>query len=158
MYILHKYNPYRYTCDKWFSHITCLLARYENNNCFCIIGDFNSRIGRESDSIETVDEDLINKRLCIDNVVNGRSLLDLLIENSLYVLNGRFGPDSSISTKDSAVVHYVIARQSDVHLFLKLQINAMSEIFRIPDHSIISCDIIVSDYTLGNSLSDYQLK
>ena len=59
----------------------------------------------------------------MDNVVNehGRSLLEFLIENSLCVLNGRFGLDLNkytfTSTKGSAVVDYVIARQAGVHNF-----------------------------------------
>ena len=34
-----------------------------------MIGDYNVRIGYESDIISTIDEDIVKKRLCVDNVV-----------------------------------------------------------------------------------------
>ena len=61
------------------------------------------------------------------------------------------------------MVDFAIARQSDVHLFSKFNIITMSEVSdyvkhlisdrrRIPDHSILVCDLIISAYTRGNTL------
>ena len=98
---------------------------------------------------------------------HGPSLLEFLCDNALCVLNGIFGLDSnkytSISTRGSAVVDYAIVRQSDVHLFSKFDIITMSEVSdvvkhlisdrsRIPDHSILVCDLIISEYTRGTTL------
>ena len=80
----------------------------------------DSRIGCKIETIE--EEDLITKRLHVDEVVNehGRTPLDLLCDNSLCVLTGRFRIEpnryTSISTRGSTVVDYAIVRQSDVHL------------------------------------------
>ena len=86
---------------------------------FSIIGDLNARIGRELDIIDTLDENILRERLCIYDVNEyGRSFLDFL--NELCVLNGRFGTDSNKSTsiliRSTAVVGYVIVRQSDMCL------------------------------------------
>ena len=98
------------------------------------MGDMNSRIGSENNLIDSFNDD-IQVRMNIDTNINdrGRSLLD----------RGR------------AVVDYMIARQADMHLFREFKISTMNEIAdvvkhfisdkcRIPDHSILVCNVLIS--------------
>ena len=41
-----------------FNHLTCLPTGYENKDCFLIMGDMHSRIGSESNVINSFDDDI----------------------------------------------------------------------------------------------------
>ena len=75
-----------------------------------ICGDFNSRIGEESDYIMGVDN--IPVRNVIDATSNkhGDHLLEFLIDCNLCIVNGRVGLNdfTHVSHRCSSVVDYVI--------------------------------------------------
>ena len=63
IYIPPRSSQYGYNSGKWFNHLACLIARYENEDCFCIMGDFNSWIGGEIHFIDTIDRNTIKRGL-----------------------------------------------------------------------------------------------
>ena len=92
---------------------------------------------------------------------HGIYFLDFLIDNTLFILNGRFNIQSnkytSVSTRASAVVDCVIMRQKDIKHIKSCQIFQMTDIsdnvkymisdkYRIPDQSIVMCELCITYY------------
>ena len=85
-------NSSRHTnVDSFFSDLMKKVYECQNDGQLIICGDFNARIGCESDYIEGVDD--VKLRGVIDETLNsyGDHLLDFLINCSLCILNGRLG-------------------------------------------------------------------
>lgn len=129
-----------YTSEDAMSEIESEFHNFQiNTNHIFLVGDFNSRIGKENDFYEFsefdehVSEDFIDvnefnnvtfldtlniprKRNSQDLVVNsyGRKLLDFCKNNNMYVLNGRVGKDriGKVTCKNISVVDYVVSSAS----------------------------------------------
>ena len=79
-----------------------------------LLGDFNSRIGTLSDTLNEIDD--LCARIPIDKTINqhGHEMIEFLIESKFCVLNGRFAEKdnfTSISKKRKAVVDYLCVSQ-----------------------------------------------
>ena len=79
------------------------------------MGDFNARIGKNSCSAYTYDNNLSDDRNSMDNCVNirGKQLLDFCGNNQLTVLNGRTTSDSEreftfIETTGASIIDYIL--------------------------------------------------
>ena len=73
------------------------IYQYPNEGIVCISGDFNSRIGNNSDYIEGVDS--IPVREVIDATENhyGNLLVDFLVDSNLCMLTGRVGNNDNFT-------------------------------------------------------------
>lgn len=126
---------------------------YQNDGPIHICGDFNSRIGDNSDFIIGVDN--LPERNIVDFTSNayGDKLLDFLVDSNMCILNCRNCVNNdytSISTKGVAVVDYCIVPHDNLNLFKDFKVirstELISEVSRIsglvpistPDHSVLS--------------------
>ncbi|VDI73300.1 Hypothetical predicted protein [Mytilus galloprovincialis] len=126
---------------------------YQNMGRIVICGDFNSRVGRNLDYIEGVDN--IKPRSVVDFTENhqGDAFINFLSDANFAMLNGRFGDNdfTYISPTGRSVVDYVCVPYEDMECILDFKIMPMSNIInelnvmpdRIPDHSLMYCDILL---------------
>ena len=77
--------------EQFYAELMKQVYQYQNCGKIIICGDFNSRIGEESDYIEGVDN--IPIRQVIDTTSNkyGDHLLDFLVHCNMCIVNGRVG-------------------------------------------------------------------
>ena len=128
--------------------------QYQNYGKTTTCGDFNSRIGDESDYIEGVNN--IPVRQVIDTTSNkhGDHLLDFLIDCNMCVVNGRLGLNDSthVSHREcsTSVVNYVIVTHEQLSVSTHFSIHRMSEVIndlnlhgcdKISDHSVLVCEV-----------------
>lgn len=116
--------------DRITNYIIKIANDTNDNYNILICGDFNSRIGNESDyvifdndanidklPIDYVPDEIISPRFSQDHTINtnGRKLLDFCKLNGLRVGNGRLGADKGVGkytyvgSTGSSVIDYVIA-------------------------------------------------
>ena len=131
-----------YTSEDAMSEIESEFQNFQiNTNHIFLVGDFNSRIGKENDFYEFsefdehvfddfVDVNEFNDLKVLDNlniprkrnsqdlIVNsyGRKLLDFCKNNNMYVLNGRVDKDriGKVTCKNISVVDYAISSASSL--------------------------------------------
>ena len=154
----------------FLNHISGILHRYETPDLVVIAGDMNARIGDKCDTIESLDE--VKTRVSIDNISNqhGNSLLEFLKETRLCTLNGRFLPNkdahTSISTRGTAVVDYLICPIENLHMFSDFEVTSCASIVRklslgkllnkrckIPDHAIVSATF---SYSASQNMTSHE--
>ena len=140
----------------FFAHLTSLIYLCMDSDLLLLCGDFNARIGDESDVILSVDT--VPGRQCIDSVKNGHgtALLEFLHDMKLCTLNGRLNPNcdnyTSISTRGSAVVDYIVTTHDCFDSFKMFSVDCMNDLLalhnlfplisersRSPDHSVLNC-------------------
>jgi exonuclease III len=148
------------------------LLEYKAKGHVMIMGDFNSRIGknieiveysRELDDIEeTYDQVDLGIRNSYDIVVNkfGRKLLELCRHLNLYILNGRVlgdlqGNYTSFHYNGSAVVDYCITDRILYNRVSYFRVHAPSH---LSDHAAISvCLNINYNITQNCNISQYKV-
>ena len=95
--------------DAVFNELMKKVYEYQSEGEIIICGDFNARLGSESDYIEGVDA--AKPREIIDTSTNSYCdiLADVLIDCNLCMLNGRLGKNyfTHVSTQGKSVVDYV---------------------------------------------------
>ena len=93
-YLPPERSPYGRNSSDFYNYITGIcyskLSEYDR---ILLCGDVNARIGKLSDTCSDIDIELPN-RMVLDEKVNnhGKGFIELLNENKLCVLNGRFNP------------------------------------------------------------------
>ena len=140
----------------FYSHLTSQIYRNRNVDCVIITGDFNSQIGKESDS--TLFDSIIERKY-LDPVRNsyGDSFIDFLKDLKLCVTNGHISSELHNFTtvgKGKAVVDYIVIPHDCLKLCEKCEVKLMSDIMeeydliklltstcKQPDHSVISLKI-----------------
>ena len=133
--------------DAFFNDLSKKVYEYQSEGEIIICGDFNARLGLESDYIEGVD--VVKPRMVIDTTTNSYCdiLLDFLIDcNLLCMLNGRLGTHdfTHISTRGKSVVDYVFVPHEQFASFSEFSVQSMSDIvgeynlhdYKSSDHSI----------------------
>jgi len=138
---------------------------YQKSGSVTVCGDFNSRCGNIPDFIEGVDT--IGEREIIDTTRNryGDLFCDFLIRSNMCILNGRNNGTNdftSISTRGSAVVDYIIVAYEELVCFQDFHVERATELVNqvcgntgvesrlVPDHSLLSWAFTVNerlDYT-----------
>ena len=157
--------------ESFYDKITSLIMQYEACANIITIGDFNARIGTQSDGLG-------DSRLHIDVKRNqhGNTFIDFVKENELAILNGRFEEKSnrftSTSCKGQAVVDYCLCRMEDLDLFLDFEIVETVELLdqnsnlvgprsNIPDHNILTllvsldCNICIKEQVFSSKAGKY---
>ncbi|VDI24173.1 Hypothetical predicted protein [Mytilus galloprovincialis] len=128
---------------------------YQNEGTVCISGDFNSRIGYNTDFIEGVDR--IPSREVIDKTENhyGDLFVDFLVDSNFCVLNGRIGNENNytcVSKKGKSVVDYVVVPHESIPSVSDFKVNTISDMIdrynmdvpdKTPDHSILEWKLAV---------------
>ena len=104
--------------EQFYAELMKQVYQYQKCGKIIICGDFNSRIGEESDYIEGVDN--IPVRDVIDATSNkhGDHLLEFLIDCNLCIVNGRVGLNdfTHVSHRGCSVVDYVIVPHEQLSL------------------------------------------
>ena len=112
-----------------------------------LCGDFNARVGDESDFIEGVDD--VPIRHVIDNVSNAYGTLfgDFLTDCNLCMLNGRFKYNDFTH---KSVVDYAVVPHEQLSLYEEFKVHTMSDLInsmglvghdKVPDHSVIEFNL-----------------
>ena len=113
-----------------FSMICQKIYEYQSEGEIIICGDFNARLGSESDYIEGVD--VVTPRMVIYTTINSYCdiLLDFLIDCNLCMLNGRLRTHdfTHISTQGKSVVDYVFVPYEQFASFSEFSVQSMSDI------------------------------
>ena len=146
---------------KFFGHLIAQLYEYNNAEFILIGGDFNARIGKES---EVANFDHIPSRIVLDTCKNGYSeiFLDFLRDSKCCILNGRFGKDNFTSThRGNAVVDYFVTphdcfeKCSNFEVLLINDLLSKFELFsnigaqsKPPDHSVLCVEVVVDNNIL----------
>ncbi|KAK6191131.1 hypothetical protein SNE40_002872 [Patella caerulea] len=148
--------------DLFFLTLSQQIYSYQNQGLLCICGDFNSRIGNNSDFIEGVDD--VPSRSCVDSTVNhyGDLLLDFLIDNNMCMLNGRVGAENDftcISIKGKSVVDYVFVPHEQLSVYTDFKVKTVTDIINehnlavpitTPDHSVLQWSMKTPELLLPN--------
>ncbi|CAC5400384.1 unnamed protein product [Mytilus coruscus] len=119
-------------CDPetFFADLLYQVYKYQNEGTVCISGDFNSRIGYNTDFIEGVDR--IPSREVIDKTENhyGDLFMDFLVDSNFCVLNGRIGNENNytcVSKKGKSVVDYVVVPHESIPSVSDFKVNTISD-------------------------------
>ncbi|VDI33576.1 Hypothetical predicted protein [Mytilus galloprovincialis] len=140
--------------DVFFRNLLHQIYSYQHKGKIFICGDFNSRVGSNSDYIEGVD--LVKPRNYIDHTENhhGDVFINFLSDVNFGMLNGRFNDNqfTCISTTGKSVVDYICVPYEDMENIEDFKIVPMSDIINnisyipdsIPDHSVLYCDVNLS--------------
>ena len=160
--------------DAFFAHLMSQIYLDDQSDVLLLCGDFNSRLGNENDVIAEIDG--LPKRNAIDASKNshGISLLEFLRDMKLCTLNGRLNcandDFTSVSTRGSAVVDYVIVPHDCYKMFTHFSVERMSYLMsfhnlyplisehsRPPDHSVLNCTFECKQmyYDDHNSITDH---
>ena len=152
--------------QSYFDHL--LAGIYSNKDIelqiYC--GDVNARIGSCKDYICGIDN--VSDRCIIDTTQNkhGDTFIDFLHESNFCVLNGRTENSklfTSVTSKGRSIVDYVFVPHSQLK-----QVNDFAVISpltqcesvkyrpsgKLPDHSMLCLDMILSSCGLGHCASD----
>lgn len=122
------------------------ILKYRDHGQIMLMGDVNSRIGRDNGILEyNSDQEcdyLVNNRNSYDYVTNqfGRKLLEMCRQNNLIVLNGRSmgdlqGQFTSFNYNGSAVVDYCIVSQEFINKIIYFNVLDPNH---LSDHAPIS--------------------
>ena len=146
--------------DSFFSDLMKKVYEYQNDDHLVICGDFNARIGCESDYIEGVDD--VKPREVIDETLNsyGDHLLDFLINCNMCILNGRVGSNdfTHVSRRGRSVVDYVYVPHEKFAQLSDFSVHTMTDIIncfdlhsqKVSDHSVISWTKQLLNSTTGS--------
>ena len=142
-------------CKNWKKHVEYFSCRGK----VVICGDFNARVGNNSDFVAKEDEpyipmphddlfEFILPRVTFDYNVNhyGKWLLDLCIDNQMYILNGRTLGDFSgkftcHTQRGSSVIDYFISSYSLSNEIVSLKVSDLS---LFSDHCLLSLTLKIS--------------
>ena len=97
--------------DSFFAHLLGQMYLCSDYDHIILCGDFNARVGNESDTIPDIDSDL-GPRNAIDNVKSGHyeSFLEFVKDSRMCLVNGRVTPEfdkfTCVSTRGKSVVYY----------------------------------------------------
>ena len=148
--------------EMYFNYISMLICQYiEDVDLLLVCGDISARVADTQGIKDNTNLYTIANRLTCDDVINGHgtTFLDLLYDNDICLLNGRFGWKSntftSISTRQKAVVYYVFITHEHfklVHNFKVITMNEINDLYmkhvndrcRIPDHNILCVTVCMS--------------
>ncbi|CAC5398782.1 unnamed protein product [Mytilus coruscus] len=144
-------------CDPetFFADLLYQVYKYQNEGTVCISGDFNSRIGYNTDFIEGVDR--IPSREVIDKTENhyGDLFVDFLVDSNFCVLNDRIGNENNytcVSKKGKSVVDYVVVPHESIPSVSDFKVNTISDLIdrynmdvpdKTSDHSILEWKLAV---------------
>ena len=134
------------------------IYEFQNESLITILGDFNARVGDEEDFIAGVDT--LPQRDVVDYSKNqhGSLFIDFLISTNMCILNGRnckHNDFTSVSSKGSAVVDYVLVPYECLNRFKQFEVLLATELIQqnfdvstlenvvIPDHSFLIWEISV---------------
>ena len=113
----------------------------------------NSRVGNNSDYVEGVDN--LKPRNVIDHYENyqGDKFINFLCDTNFAMLNGRFNDNefTYISPTGRSVVDYICVPYENMEIVNSFSVLAMSKVIneigfvpdKIPDHSLLLCDLII---------------
>ena len=147
-YLPPEHSSRHMDVDSFFSDLMKKVYEYQNDDHLVICGDFNARIGCESDYIEGVDD--VKPREVIDETLNsyGDHLLDFLINCNMCILNGRVGSNdfTHVSKRGRSVVDYVCVPHEQFAQLSDFSVHTMTDIIncfdlhsqKVSDHSVIS--------------------
>ena len=135
---------------------------FQNEGTLFVCGDFNSRVGDDSDYIEGVDDVRPRKVLDFTSNANGDLLIDFLVDCGLCMINGRVGINNytHVSHRGKSVVDYVLVPYEQLLNIEDFEICLLSEMIeklemqgnnRIPDHSLLTWTVPL----LNNGNRDY---
>ncbi len=102
-------------------HLIAQMYLLNNSDYIYLCGDYNGRIGNMTDVVHAID--FLPERKPLDPIVHGHgeSLIELMQDAKLCVLNGCLNPENDnytcISTCGSSVVDYIITPH---HVYYKL--------------------------------------
>ena len=126
-----------------------------------VCGDFNSRVGDDSDYIEGVDD--VRPRDILDSTsnANGDLLIEFLVDCGLCMVNGRLGTNNytHVSHRGKSVVDYVFVPYEQLLSIENFEVCLMSEMVqkldmqgnnRIPDHSLLAWTIPLTNNVNGD--------
>ncbi|CAC5399360.1 unnamed protein product [Mytilus coruscus] len=137
--------------DLFFQNLLEGVYSYQNKRNIVICADFNSRVGRNLDYIEGVDN--VKPRNVVDFSENhsGDVFINFLCDTNISMFNGRFDDRefTYISPMGKSVVDFMCVPYEDIDNILDFKIIPMSKKIsdcnyvpdRIPDHSLLCCDI-----------------
>lgn len=154
-YLPPKGSSRRCDPETFFADLLYQVYMYQNEGTVCISGDFNSRIGYNTDFIEGVDR--IPSREVIDKTENhyGDLFVDFLVDSNFCVLNGRIGNENNytcVSKKGKSVVDYVMVPHESIPSVSDFKVNMISDLIdrynmdvpdKTPDHSILEWKLAV---------------
>ncbi|CAG2202982.1 unnamed protein product [Mytilus edulis] len=152
--------------QEYYDVLLSQIYLYSGCSNLFVCGDFNGRIGNLQDFDDKID--FIPEKSSIDDVRNafGNYFLDFIKDAKLCVLNGRLEKDSDnytyVSKTGKSVVDYIAVPYADLNKYSKFKVQLISDILllyditpaakaTIPDHSILSCSLSISDYTSNYS-------
>ena len=105
-YLPPENSSHQVDAEQFYAELMKQVYQYQKCGKIIICGDFNSRIGEESDYIEGVDN--IPIRQVIDTTSNkyGDHLLDFLVDCNMCIVNGRVGSNdfTHVSHRGCSVV------------------------------------------------------
>ena len=148
--------------NSFFNDLLCQTYEYQNEGIICISGDFNARIGHNTDFIEGVDN--IPLRAVKDTTVNhyGDIFVDFLVDSNFCILNGRIGHQDNftcVSKKGRSVVDYVVVPHENLPLISDFKVNLVSDLIeslnisvpeRRPDHSLLEWKFAIPHTNLSD--------
>ena len=134
---------------------------FQNEDKLFVCGDFNSRVGDDSDYIEGVDD--VRPRDILDSTsnANGDPLIEFLVDCGLCMVNGRLGTNNytHVSHRGKSVVDYVFVPYEQLLSIENFEVCLMSEMVqkldmqgnnRIPDHSLLAWTIPLTNNVNGD--------
>ena len=164
-YLPPEGSPYGRDATAFFNHILNIVHELCDLDCLYFTGDFNSRIGKEKDFVEGIDD--IIERCPIDKEVNshGKAFLEFLTAAKMCVCNGRFGKSNDnwtcVKWNGTSVVDYYVVPINDFSTCHNFEIKTCRECINnhcindgnevilntaLPDHSVLLLTINVSFY------------
>ncbi|ESO89846.1 hypothetical protein LOTGIDRAFT_164534 [Lottia gigantea] len=158
-------SSYMTDAEQFYNNLLNQVYSFQNEGLVCISGDFNSRVGDQSDYILGVDN--LPPRAVIDYTENsyGTLFTDFLCDTNLCMLNGRISGRNDftyVSTNGRSVVDYVVAPHEQVSLYSDFQVWRMSELIsysnlmvpeKIPDHSLLVFTLNIAGVSLSGTNS-----
>ncbi|XP_071102383.1 uncharacterized protein [Haliotis cracherodii] len=129
--------------ERFFDTLLSKLYTYQNEGLVCICGDFNSRVGSNSDFIQGVDD--VPEREVIDYQENS-AFIEFLVNSNMCMLNGRSEKQDFTYVKNgSSVVDYVITPHENLLTFRDFNVTRVTSLIdgtnvpdSLPDHSILT--------------------
>ncbi|CAC5421808.1 unnamed protein product [Mytilus coruscus] len=116
--------------EQFYANLTNQFYMYQNIGQMYIDGDFNSRCSEISDFIEGVDDITPREVIDYNSNANRDSLIDILVDCNLCMLNGRKGKQdfTCISKRGKLVVDFIITTHENIHMCTDFDVRIMSDI------------------------------
>ena len=128
--------------DKFYADLRRLLKNVPGSDKIIILGDFNARVGRDSDTWKAI----IGKHGVGGCNDNGRLLLEFCAELQLTITNTIFQQKDSLKTtwmhprsKHWHLIDYIIVRQRDIKDVLHTRVMRSAECHT--DHRLVRCKL-----------------